>query len=581
MNKILPSILGVNDVEAFLKVLSKLKQEKISEINAIHVDIMDGVFVDNKCIKIEEVKTIKDNGYIADVHLMVEEPYDLIEKALKYNADNITIHYEIPNFYNVLKFLIKYREQHNINVGVSICPETDIKVLEPILDKIDIVLVMSVHPGRGGQAFIETSYNKIKDLRKLSDRTRIVVDGGVNNTNIQKIIDSGADNVVVGSYITSNIDDIKDKILSLCFRGKRYDKMKKIAIMTAGGDCCGLNAAIKTVVCESVAKGIEVVGVLDGFKGFVEKRYKNLTLDDVKDIENMGGTILGSSNKECPFYYLVDKEKNIYEDLTNGGIEGLRELGVEGLIVVGGDGTLDSARVIHERGMPTIGIPKTIDNDMVASDPTIGFDTSVKNNVECIAKIKSTAFSHNRVMVIEIMGRTSGYLTLYSGFAAGADVILLPEKDYDLDVVCKKVQEAVASKRYAIVCVSEAAKEIGKQETIAKIVTDSFEQKRYGGISEKLASEIEEKTGFESRNLILGHMQRGGETVFSDIIRAATQADYALELLLNNEAGYIVGTKNGKLDKMQFPKIRVPRTLEFDTNELVKTARNMGISFGV
>lgn len=357
--------------------------------------------------------------------------------------------------------------------------------------------------------------------------------------------------------------------------------MKKIAIMTAGGDCCGLNAAIKTIVYEANTKGIEVVGVLDGFRGFIEKRYKNLTIDDVKDIENMGGTILGSSNKECPFYYLVDKEKNIYEDLTDDGVKGLKDLGVEGLIVIGGDGTLDSARVIFERGMPTIGIPKTIDNDMVASDPTIGFDTSVNNNVECISKVKSTAFSHNRVMVIEVMGRTSGYLTLYSGFASGADVILLPEKDYDLDIVCDKVKETVASKRYAIVCVSEAAKEIGKQETISKIVSDSFEQKRYGGVSDKLAKEIEAKTGYESRNLILGHMQRGGETVFSDIIRASTQADYALELLLNNEAGYIVGTKEGKLDKMQFPKIRVPRTLDFDNNELVKTARNMGISFGI
>lgn len=357
--------------------------------------------------------------------------------------------------------------------------------------------------------------------------------------------------------------------------------MKKIAIMTAGGDCCGLNAAIKTIVCEAKNKGIDVVGVLDGYKGFIEKRYKNLELADVKDIENLGGTILGSSNKECPFYYLVDKEKKIYKDLTDDGVQGLKDLGVEGLIVIGGDGTLDSARVIYESGIPTVGIPKTIDNDMFASDPTIGFDTAVNNNIECISKIKTTTFSHGRVMVVEIMGRTSGYLALHSGFASGSDVILLPEKDYDLDKVCIKVKEAVEQKRYAIVCVSEAAKEIGKKETIAKLVEDSFEQKRYGGVSEKLAEEIQERTGYETRNLILGHMQRGGETVFSDIIRASTQADYALELLLNNEAGYIVGTKNGKLDKMEFPKIRVPRTLDFDTNELVKTAINMGISFGI
>lgn len=357
--------------------------------------------------------------------------------------------------------------------------------------------------------------------------------------------------------------------------------MKKIAIMTAGGDCCGLNAAIKTIICEAERKGIEVLGVLDGYKGFVEGFYRDLKLEDVSGIEKMGGTILGSSNKECPFYYLVDKEKEIYEDLTNQGIDGLRKQGVEGLIVIGGDGSLDSARVIHERGLPTVGIPKTIDNDMVASDPTIGFDTAVNNNIECIEKLKSTAFSHKRVMVVEVMGRTSGYLTLYTGFASSADVILLPEKDYNLDVVCEKTIEAVNKKRYAIIAISEAAKEIGKDETISKIVKDSFEQKRYGGVSEKLAEQIEEKTGIEARHMILGHMQRGGSTEFSDIIRASTQADYALALLLNNEAGYIVGTKEGKLAKMEFPKIRVPRLLDFDNNELIKTAQNMGISFGI
>ena len=188
--------------------------------------------------------------------------------------------------------------------------------------------------------------------------------------------------------------------------------MKKIAIMTAGGDCPGLNAAIKAVVMSAHNKGVEVLGVLDGYKGFVEGWYKELTPKDVENIERLGGTILGSSNKECPFYYLVDKVNMKYMDKTDEAIAKMKKEGVEGLIVVGGDGTLDSARVIHERGMPTIGIPKTIDNDMVASDPTIGFDTSVKNNVECIAKVKSTAFSHNRVMVIDITLKNQFYLTL-------------------------------------------------------------------------------------------------------------------------------------------------------------------------
>jgi len=579
MNKVLPSILGVKDVNNFIDKLTNLRENKISDINAIHIDIMDGKFVENRCMDISDIEIVKDKGYIADVHLMVEEPEELIEEAIKLGADNITIHYEIANFYKTLKYLTKIQQKYNIGIGVSICPETDIYALEPILTKIDSVLIMSVHPGKGGQAFIEDSYKKLKELRKLSKKIRIVVDGGVNNTNINKIIDSGADNVVIGSYLTSDINDLENKLKNLY--EKRLGIMKKIAIMTAGGDCCGLNAAIKTIVYEAHNRGIEVIGILDGYKGFVEKKYKKLELRHVNDIEKLGGTILGSSNKECPFYYLVDEEKKIYKDLTDEGIQGLRELEVEGLIVIGGDGTLDSARVINERGMPTIGIPKTIDNDMVASNPTIGFDTSVNNNIECISKLKSTARSHNRIMVVEIMGRTSGYLTLYSGFASNADVILLPEKDYDFDKVCSKVKKAVASKRYAIVCISESAKEIGKEETILKMVEDSFEQKRYGGVSEVLAKRIEEKTGIETRNLILGHMQRGGETLFTDIVRASLQADYALELLLNNESGYIVGTEDFKLKKIKFPKIRVPRTLDFDNNELIKTAMNMGVCFGI
>lgn len=356
--------------------------------------------------------------------------------------------------------------------------------------------------------------------------------------------------------------------------------MKKIAIMTAGGDCSGLNAAIKTIVMSCMTKGIEVVGIRDGFIGFVEGRYLPLTEKEVCGIENIGGTMLGSSNKECPFYYLVDKEKKQYADLTDQSIKKLKDIGVEAMIVIGGDGTLDSARVIYERGMPTVGIPKTIDNDMSASNPTIGFETAVSNVVESISKIKSTAYSHRRVIAVEIMGRTSGYLALYGGFAASADIILLPEKEYDLDIVCEKLKTITEKNRYAIIAISEAAKEIGKDEVIAKMVEDSFEQKRYGGVAEKLVKDIEDKTGIESRALVLGHIQRGGQPVPSDITSATIQAGYALDLLLAKDFGYIVGIDGGRLTKMKFPKNRIARTVDFENNVLVKTAKAMGICFG-
>lgn len=356
--------------------------------------------------------------------------------------------------------------------------------------------------------------------------------------------------------------------------------MKKIAIMTAGGDCAGLNSAIKSIVMTANTQGIEVIGVMDGYIGFVEGRYIPLDSEVVRSIEIKGGTMLGSSNKECPFHY-YNKETGEFDDRVDEGIEKLRAQGVEGMVIIGGDGTLDSARVIYEHGLPAVGIPKTIDNDMSASEPTIGFQTAIDAAVDAIRKLITTAYSHRRVMVVELMGRTSGYLTLYAGFASGADIILLPEQDYSLKVVCDKVKEIMESgKRYVIIAISEAAKEKNGEETIAKIVKDSFEQKRYGGVSQKLAAEIEQLTGYETRATILGHIQRGGEPTTSDIILGARLGNAACNLLINGEPGYIVGIKGGNVVKMAFPKDRVPRLLDMNNDDLCRTARDMGVCFG-
>ena len=357
--------------------------------------------------------------------------------------------------------------------------------------------------------------------------------------------------------------------------------MKKIAIMTAGGDCAGLNSVIKAVVLSAINKGIVVVGIMDGYIGFVERKYTVLDKKSVFDIEMQGGTILGASNKECPFHYPSQERKGEFVDRVPDSIEALRKIGVEALIVVGGDGTLDSARVIQEAGMPVIGIPKTIDNDMVASNPTIGFNTAVENAVDAIRKLRTTAFSHRRVMVVEIMGRTSGYLTLHCWFVAGADIILLPEQDYDLNVVCNKVREVMQSgKRYVIIAASEASKEKGKEETIARIVEDSFEQKRYGGVAAKLAAQIEEITGYEARSSVLGHIQRGGQPCSADVILGARLGDYALNLLACGKSGYIVGAKENALIKTEFPKKREARLLDLAHDDIYRAAKDMGICFG-
>lgn len=357
--------------------------------------------------------------------------------------------------------------------------------------------------------------------------------------------------------------------------------MKKIAIMTAGGDCAGLNSAIKSVVMTATTKNVEVLGVLDGYIGFVEGNYIPLTVETVRNIETMGGTMLGSSNKECPFHY-YNKVTRAFDDRTDEGIEKLRAQGVEGMVIIGGDGTLDSARVIYEHGMPAVGIPKTIDNDMSASEPTIGFQTAVEVAVDAIRRLSTTAYSHRRVMVVELMGRTSGYLTLYAGFAGGADIILLPEQDYNLKVVCDRVNEVMKSgKRYVIIAISEAAKEQGGKETIARVVKDSFESKRYGGVSQALAAQIEQLTGYETRATVLGHIQRGGAPIVSDIILGARLGNAACKLLLDNNAGKIVGIKGEKVVTMDFPKERIPRILDIEKDDLCNTARDMGICLGV
>ncbi len=356
--------------------------------------------------------------------------------------------------------------------------------------------------------------------------------------------------------------------------------MKRIAIMTAGGDCAGLNSAIKSIVMTASKQNVEVIGVMDGFIGFIEGKYIPLNENIVRSIETKGGTMLGSSNKECPFHY-YNKKTGEFEDRVDEGIKKLKKQGVEGFIIIGGDGTLDSARVISEHGFPTVGIPKTIDNDMEASEPTIGFQTAIDAAVDAIRKLITTAYSHRRVMVVELMGRTSGYLTLYAGFASGADIILLPEQDYSLKVVCDRVKKIMESgKRYVIIAISEAAKEKGGEETIAQLVKDSFEQKRYGGVSQKLANEIEQLTGYETRATILGHIQRGGEPTTSDIILGARLGSAACQMLLHGEVGKIVGIIGGKVLKMPFPKERIPRILDITTNDLCITARDMGVCFG-
>jgi len=296
---------------------------------------------------------------------------------------------------------------------------------------------------------------------------------------------------------------------------------KRIGILTGGGDCPGLNAVIRAVVKTAVNDyDMDVVGFLDGFEGMVENKFVNLDVDNVSGILTRGGTILGSSNRADPFQYpvLVDG-KYEYRDRSDQAVKTFEEHGLEALVCIGGDGTMAVSHKISRKNIPVVGIPKTIDNDLVGTDVTFGFDSALTTATEAIDKIHTTAQSHHRVMVVEVMGRYAGWLALCSGIAGGGDIILIPEIPYDIDSVCDAIKQRKYHGRYfsilvvgyfSILVVGEGAKPKGGEMVVKRRIAGSPEPVRLGGISHKVADDIEEKIQVETRVTILGHLLRGG-----------------------------------------------------------------------
>lgn len=304
---------------------------------------------------------------------------------------------------------------------------------------------------------------------------------------------------------------------------KKSTQHKNIGILTGGGDCPGLNAVIRAVVRTSLPKGYHVIGFLDGWAGLLEKRYINLDYETVSGILHVGGTILRTSRTNV----LKDKATM---DLA---FQNFKELKLHGLIAVGGEGTLFVSKTLSDQGMNLVGCPKTIDNDINATDYTFGFDTAVEIATEAIDRIHTTAESHNRVMVVEVMGRHAGWIAAYAGVAGGADVILVPEFPMAVEKVCELVEKRRSrGKRFSIVVVAEGSKLIidGKVEMIAKDRLDAFGRPQLGGVGQVLANEIEIRTGIESRVTVLGHVQRGGTPTARDRFLATRLGAKAAEL---------------------------------------------------
>jgi 6-phosphofructokinase 1 len=360
---------------------------------------------------------------------------------------------------------------------------------------------------------------------------------------------------------------------------------KRIAVLTAGGDCPGINAVIRAVVKTAVNDyGMDVLGVEDGFLGLIEGRWHDLTYNRVSGILTLGGTILGTSNKADPFRFPGSGKAGAPEfaDVSDQAIRNFERTGADALVAIGGDGTLHICKGLSEKGIPVIGIPKTIDNDVDCTDYTFGFDSGASTATEAIDKIHTTAQSHHRVMVIEVMGRYVGWLALYSGIGGGGDIILIPEIPFDLDVVCRRVVErSREGRRFSIVVVAEGAKTSGGKTVVKKVVEESTDPVRLGGIADLIAGEIEGRTGLETRVTVLGHLQRGGTPTMFDRVLATRYGSRAAELAEQGKRGVMVALRCQDIVTVPIADaIAKLKTVPAD-HHLIKCAKSVGTSFGV
>jgi len=354
----------------------------------------------------------------------------------------------------------------------------------------------------------------------------------------------------------------------------------KIAISTGGGDAPGLNAVIRAVVKSAANSCLEVIGLEDSFDGLIEPdRWRTLTPRDVTGILRIGGTILGTTNRGNPFAYPIQTSGGT-RDYSARCVEMFHELKLDALVVIGGDGTLSIAYEFHKRGVPLVGVPKTIDNDIVETTNTFGFDTAVSFATEAIDRLHTTAEAHHRVMVVEVMGRYAGWIALYAGVAGGADAILIPEIPFSLEKVAARIMERDRyGARFSIVVVAEGAKPIGGDVAVVKEGTADYVE-RLGGMGARVTAAIEKLTGKEARNTVLGHLQRGGAPTSYDRILATRFGARAVELVKAGEFGTMVAFHPPNIVAVPLEKI-VGRTRNVPVDfDVIRTARAMGIAMG-
>lgn len=360
-------------------------------------------------------------------------------------------------------------------------------------------------------------------------------------------------------------------------------KRKRIAILTGGGDCAGINAVIRAVTKKAILEyDMEVVGIEDGYDGLIDNRHRRITFDDVSGILTSGGTVLGTSKKANPYNYAIKSGKNLkFKDLSRRAIGNLKKLNISCLICIGGDGTLFIAHKLYKDGVSVIGVPKTIDNDLRGTDITFGFDTAVSVATEGIDRIHTTAESHHRIMIIEVMGHNAGWLALHSGIAGGGDIILIPEIPYDINQIAQKVKERnKKGKRFSIVVVSEGAKPKGGNVVIQRMVKESSDPIRLGGVGFVLGEQLEKNTGLVTRTVVLGHLQRGGSPTPFDRVLATSLGTKVVDMIEKKEFGHMIGVKGNLLKKVSLRTVaKGPKKVPVK-HRLIKSAISVGTSFG-
>lgn len=362
--------------------------------------------------------------------------------------------------------------------------------------------------------------------------------------------------------------------------------IRRLALNTGGGDAPGLNAVIRAVVLTGLNRGWEIYGIREGYDGLLSGDSQGvirLDKESVRDLTHMGGTILGTTNRGNPLKWPVTLPDGTMEmhDRSGEVVEAFHQRGLDALVAIGGDGSLSIASELHEAGLPVIGVPKTIDNDLAATQVTFGFHTAVQTATDALDRLRSTAQSHRRVMVVEVMGRDTGWIALFAGLSGSAHVILIPEIPYDTDAIIRRLQKEyeAGGAQYGIVVAAEGAQTLGGDTHVAH-GGKAGASPRYGGIAESLAQEIGERSDMETRAMVLGHLQRGGQPTAYDRLLALRFGAAAVELAAEGRFGCMVALDPPDILAVPLKQAIAERKMVPVDGDVVRTARALGIGFG-